>query len=347
MAKRNLINEILEIKNRNKYNSSLNLLAKIQEVNLTLNHISGLEPNKKKDLIKYIPVSIVACFQSYFREIITELIDSGEPYSTNAIKLNQLNNIKFNLEILNALKKKKFSIGEFVAHLLPCNNLSDFNSGLSIITQTDFLQELKESEIAIKKNDISSKNNLSSVIQSINKVFELRHILSHEYAFETNISEKEANKIFNNCVIFLSFVLNYFSIKNNPIVDKTDEEVLEDIKREYQSVSKELEELVNDIILQKSEGKFSKFFDENLFRESIQKWKSYVTAKIDVEYGFLRITRLKFVYNSIMVTETKKKVTELKEFYEKTIINNSEKETKDNTIRDEVLKEIITNMLTD
>ncbi len=344
MKKRKYINEILEIKKRNESYNTVNLLAKVKEIKIILDSFSKDENDLSPELLKYIPISTVACFQSYFRETIIDLIDMGEPYSENMVRFNQVQNVKLDFGILNEINTKKFTSGEFVSHLIPCNNLNDFNKGLSILLQSDFLVELRKFNFDFESPNLF-KNEFSEIIKSVNKCFELRHILCHEFAFNINLTLKETKIIYGNCEKFLLHTYLFIShLKYPNREDLSDEEILKKVEIEYSKVCEELEVLIETIIQREINSDLSKFFNEELFRKSIELWRDYTSTKIEAKFGILKLTKLKFVYLSFIKSETKKKIEELKESYKSSLIENP---LNKNPNHQEVLKDIIYKMLTE
>src|SRR5690606_8779661 len=100
--------------------------------------------NFNKELLKYIPIATVACFEAFFRSVYKELIDFGKPFSDNVVKFNQSQNVKFDFEIVNAIQTKTVTVGEFISHILQCNNFEDINKNLSLLCGIDFADHIKK-----------------------------------------------------------------------------------------------------------------------------------------------------------------------------------------------------------
>lgn len=141
---------------------------------------SSMDDGAKKELLRYIPIAMVACMENYFRMAIADLINIGSPF---ADQVSEFKEIKVPLFVASALHTNKLTLGDFIAHLLPLNNLSDINRNVSTIIGCDFLRHLRESEFdlgpEINKGLIERDDDLFS---GLAKVFELRHIYCHEIA---------------------------------------------------------------------------------------------------------------------------------------------------------------------
>ena len=115
---RDLVQEIIETRERNKAGAAKG------ELYIRLIALERAFENRattNEELIRYFPIALVACIESYFRTTIKELIDSGDPYVNNAGKLAE--KLKFDYDIVKAFQGKKISLGEFVSHMVSINNL--------------------------------------------------------------------------------------------------------------------------------------------------------------------------------------------------------------------------------
>jgi len=275
---------------------------------------------KNKEILKYIPIATVACFESFFRSIVAELIDKGEPYSQNVLKFNQSNNIKFDFNIVNAIRDKKISVGDFISHILNCNNLKDFNSNLSILTQTDFLEELKKfkpknlTEPSIDTSKIF-KEIPSIIIDSVNYIFRLRHIFCHEFATNIELEYLVIKGTYEHCKIFLFHVNDYIWSLIEPNAPLTQTEMNIRAGEDFEKTETELNEVIKQI-------KKLEFSDSNInineedFDLVIEKWKDYREVKADALSNLYKGGTIfpTIRINSLKET-TEKMIAELKEEY--------------------------------
>ena len=130
--------------------------------------------------IKYIPVSLVACIESFFRLLFSRTIDSSSFYKDNATKFD----IRYNLKTAIDLEANKLTIGEFISHLLRVNNIDDIGSNMSQILGEDFFKGFKlwRKELDVQgelfpSSDIEKESFLFSRLTTL---FELRHCICHE-----------------------------------------------------------------------------------------------------------------------------------------------------------------------
>lgn len=218
MAKRNFNKEIAELKERGEFENGFYNDQRLCDLNEVITIIKAQTKNNRTDEVyKYLPIASVACIESFFRATIKELLDNEGIYFDNLEKLIQQNNLKLDFEVLSNLQKKKYTIGEFVAHTLPCNNINDLNKNISVLLGYDFLSALKKHKPKIAGVfDYESfdyfKKNYNSIAKSIVKTFEFRHIFCHESARKVVINKEELEIDSKNCQTFLnhssSFILS-------------------------------------------------------------------------------------------------------------------------------------------
>ncbi len=80
---RDIIQEIADVRERRQFGSAM---AELPFRLLALEQAFKSYDRKQIELARYFPVALVACIEGYFRMVVGDLIDSGEPYLTNAEK---------------------------------------------------------------------------------------------------------------------------------------------------------------------------------------------------------------------------------------------------------------------
>lgn len=318
--KRDLINEITAIKARAEFNSLYEISIRLDDIEYVFNKSLKNNGDYDKELLKYIPIATVACFEAFFRSVIKELIDFGKPYSDNAIKFNQSKNVKFDFDIINAIQAKTVTVGDFVSHILPCNNFDDINSNLTILTGMDFTESIK----SFKKESIfefiidTSKsfiNNSDQIIADIKRTFELRHIFCHEFATNVKIDKDEILRCFQNSKIFLNQTNNYIWDLIHPNAPETQADMNIQTSENYKEIDKELIDLISTI-KEATKGNSYTTLDVFRFDTTIKEWGKYreVKAEVDASY-FEGGTISPLIYANSLITTTKEKIESLKNEY--------------------------------
>lgn len=319
--KRNLINEITAIKSRSEFNSRHDYSSKLNDIEYAFQENLDYNGDFNKELLKYIPIATVACFEAFFRSVYKEFIDFGKPFSDNVVKFNQAQNVKFDFEIVNAIQTKTVTVGEFVSHILPCNNFEDINKNFSLLCSIDFAEQIKKfkpESIFEHVNDNSKQfiDNGDQIIADIKRTFELRHIFCHEFATNLHIDKDEILRCFNSAKLFLNQTNDFVwdLIYPNAPQNQTDMNI---------QASDEFEKFENDLLVLISTIKEAKNensdFDLNvkLFDKTIEQWKLYRKTKAELDASFVEGgTMYPLLYASSLTTTTKEKIESLKNEFE-------------------------------
>ena len=139
---------------------------------------------------------ITTCVEVYVREITQELIDNGVDYREVAEKLAK--NTKLDIAFAASLWDRKLSIGDFVAHSVSINGIDAVISVLSPLIN-DFAPKLQEAH-ALWTEDAKTWpldpiiEDYNGTIAALAKMFEARHILTHELPAVPPIEKTDIGK---------------------------------------------------------------------------------------------------------------------------------------------------------
>lgn len=319
--KRNLINEITAIKSRSEFNSRHDYSRRLNDIEYAFQENLDYNGDFNKELLKYIPIATVACFEAFFRSIYKELIDFGKPFSDNVVKFNQAQNIKFDFDIVNAIQTKTVTVGEFVSHILPCNNFEDINKNLSLLCSIDFADQIKifkRDSIFEYVNENSKQfiENGDRIIADIKRTFELRHIYCHEFATNLHLDKDEILRCFNNSKLFLNQTNDFVWDLIYPNAPETQTDMNIQASDEFERFENELSLLISTIKEAKNENSD---FDLNveLFDKTIEQWKIYRKTKAELDASVVEGgTMYPLLYASSLTATTKEKIESLKNEYE-------------------------------
>lgn len=304
--------QISSLKQRNEFNNLFESTARLMKIHSFLHSQNKIENNE--EILKYIPIAAVASFEGFCRTAIKELIDFGSPYIDNCKGFSKLNSIKFDFDIISDLNKKTFTLGEFIGHLLPCNNLDDINSNLTTILGKDFLGELKKFE----KQDTGItaplfikdfQDDVNNIIADIKKIFELRHIFCHEVSTTFHISFQEAVQLLNSSLSFLQQMEEY--IHHILMIDAAGmlHGRIEYLEKELDRLDKELKPLITSTRNMKNVNHPQSH--KQSFNEFIKIWDKYISAKA-TWLGTKPFTgHWQYLASLESLTESKKKMVKL------------------------------------
>lgn len=248
-SKRNAISEIIDVKNRQKFNADL--YTRLNEINNSFNKYCENKNNFEfKELIKYFPIGIVALYEAYFKSIIKELIDSGKQYVDNIDKFNNSSvDKKLDLAVLANIYENTFTLGEFIAHMLPTSNFEYIISHLTNLIGKNFLDELKEfSNFDRASVEMANfKGNCDKIIGNVYKIFELRHIFCHESIPTDKIKTDSIIEKFKDAVTFIKAADHYFEYLLYPHSESfcSYSERYQGIREEYKSSNEILKKSIN------------------------------------------------------------------------------------------------------
>jgi hypothetical protein len=99
---RDIIQEIEDIRSRRQFESAM---AELPRRLRALQDAFDARNNAHPEVVRYFPVALVACIEGYFRMMVRDLVDAGDPYLANSEKA--ASTLKPDFSILRALHGKK------------------------------------------------------------------------------------------------------------------------------------------------------------------------------------------------------------------------------------------------
>lgn len=299
--KRDYVEEILLKKERAKRSERDHILRdRKYAINAVVEHcqkhidVYGLNSDsylkQDNEIHRYIPISVIACAESYFRAVIKELIDFGAPFSENAANFNKTKDIKFDFAVVQAIQGKRVTVGDFVSHLLSMKSFDDISSTLSILTGRDFLNELKSYffrheyyddekgyELFMPSIDNLTENQINEVgkiYKDVQEIFKLRNIFCHEAAEPEIIDIPQIYSCYENTMFFLETTNEFIWDLVEPNRPTSNYELGVKLNEELKKFSVELENLVQSIVYASDEP-------NQEFLEIHNAWKDYKGKRID------------------------------------------------------------------
>ena len=213
---RDIIQEIADVRQHRRCDSAM---AELSQRLFALEHAFTDQRPSNDELIRYFPVALIACIESYFRMAIKDLVDAGEPFLTNAEKLPS--SLKLDFSVLRAVHGKTITVGELVARGVQLSRLKHIERALSDLLGKGFRQALRTTtdRWAHEVRGEPSTPILSKpdeVFANVFRTFELRHIICHEIASAYEIESVEVARCFESCVAFLRAADEFISQTIHP-----------------------------------------------------------------------------------------------------------------------------------
>ncbi len=176
---RDLVKEILEFKARGGHVDD----AVFEAITLDAEWIART-PVRARTNDDFYPMRAVTLLEVFVKTWITRLIDHGSPYAENAAGL-AASGVKFDYNVALALRGKKLSMGELVAHGLPVNRIEDVAGPFSTVLGRDIfaLIETTVDRFKVERQDEPRRpivQDMKRLRARIAELFRVRHILTHE-----------------------------------------------------------------------------------------------------------------------------------------------------------------------
>jgi hypothetical protein len=206
--KRDFISDILDRKSRHHKRTQrwLQLMKRVEALIYSLNHVVKQVPRKhsvQAELLRYIPIGIIAASEGYFRLVYRDLIDFGDPYLRNAASFKELS---LGHDAIYAIHGRRTTVGEIIAHQLSHNSMGDISKNMDYITGGGLMaaieQQLDVARIAWV-NTPEDATRASWVFRNVVRTFELRHIFCHELATIITPNRSEIDACLRATVAFL------------------------------------------------------------------------------------------------------------------------------------------------
>ena len=200
---RDIIQEIADIRDRRRFGSAMSELPMRL---FALENAFKKHDKIERELVRYFPVALIACVEGYFRMAIKDLVDSGEPYLTNAEK--PASSLKLDFSLLRAVHGKAVTVGELVAHGVQLSRLEHIEAVFSSLLGKGFLEALRTTTDRWA-HEVKGEPSMpilakpDSIFADVARTFELRHIICHEIASAYEIESAEVAQCFESCVSFL------------------------------------------------------------------------------------------------------------------------------------------------
>ena len=248
-------------------------------------------------LIEYVPVKIVACFEQFFRAEYQEILDN-QKVKKNLKNIDLFKDTKFNFDIIGAFEENTISLSDYLSLLIPCSKLVDIDNAISKLLGIKFLAEFKK------------KDDGKVILESISEIFRLRHICCHEVPLKQVLDVDNARKLISHAIAF---------IDNSDDIIRTvlysdhigGIEEIEISKKEYEKANKELEELIETLKVKQEKGSFH--YNDFSY---IDKWKEYREERALCDSSINnKESYLPLHYYRNMERTTKSLIKELKEDY--------------------------------
>ena len=299
--KRNIVEEIQALKSRKEFETYWDIPNKLNNLQACIEQLAKANGGYKIELLKYIPVALVATMESFLRSTIAKLINHTPEYLINSKSIFEGN---LDFDSFTQLHKKEFTIGEILSHQLKFNKFENIDNHFSTVMGIKFLNKLTQLTTnnisggfsGPRPNDFAPK--YDKIVVDIKKALEYRHIICHEMSNKLVIEQKEIEEMFDSVRRFIYQIYNYTYGIFYPDTLLNDNELLEKSKKNYKDARKKL----NDVLKYIKENPVTSFeanLDLGAFHEAQAFWEKYIVRYSESMYnGFGGL-----VYESLYLDE--------------------------------------------
>ena len=274
---RKLVDEILQVRNR------LRIQVPVAECFLRMKSIKNAYKQinqKNTELLRYFPIAAVTCIESYFQFAIKELIDSGEPFLSNARGL--LKSKQFDFDTLKALHGQTISIGDVIAHLCSISSLKQVLGLMDQLMSNEFSSKVCDVhdrysvEVLGKiEQPIIKDSNLT--FRYVSETFQFRHIFCHEIATAIEPKSEDIRKCLRHSEIFLKASKELIEQTLYPDLPLTQTDMNITSYEDFQKEKNLLDSATANVLRLLSDKQKDKFHEAN------GAWEVFMKASIDIE----------------------------------------------------------------
>jgi uncharacterized protein YecT (DUF1311 family) len=271
MAKRSTIEQIIEWKERRGRSTiGAALLWKVDDLFRVWN-----QEGQTERFADFVPIRLSTIMEVYVRETVRQLIDSDPKYMDRSEPLTK--NIKLDFILLKNLQGRRVSLGDIIAHSLPISSLAHILSIYETLLLS-FKEKLPESrERWIEDRDLKSfsppiLNDVERVLSIIKRIFEVRHIVTHEMPGQRPYAIEEIPEFLTSTRDFLSATDWILIGEANGDVPRTQMAMNTGAAEDLDLVMQEMEKVVTEV---RTLGEV----DSKAFEASQKAWETYADAE--------------------------------------------------------------------
>ncbi|NQZ50400.1 MAG: hypothetical protein HRT95_09530 [Moritella sp.] len=135
----------------------------------------------RDELLRGSIIGIVSCIEGYIRLAVKDIIDFGEPFSTNSELISVNKQVKRHIANDSAVSK-----GDLIAHSVRLNTISDIDSLLSCVLGIDFWPSIQINNVLDDESLTLAEYN-PDLFDDLERLFSFRHMFAHELASDVYI----------------------------------------------------------------------------------------------------------------------------------------------------------------
>ena len=270
--------QIRAIRSRTVVGAEIDVLFRLKTITTAFQKVED-DDYIGAELLRYFPIALVACIESFFRDVISQLIDAGEPYLSRSKKV--IDRKKYDADILADLHGQRISIGELIAHHVKINNIAQLISTMDNLLE-DFkkrLSQVQDRYAVVVRNKPRKPiiRDVEATFRHLDKTFRYRHVFCHEAAAAIKPDKKDISECVEHTKQFLEAAWALASQTLFPDAPLTQVEMTmaaaEDCRSEKEDV---------DALLVEADALLSDKQKEQM-RVANEAWERFVAASVTIE----------------------------------------------------------------
>ena len=173
----------------------IELIGQIDALRAEADAIAGHAPVH----LQFVPIRLVTILEVFLREVIAELVDGDEVIFERAERL--VRGTKIDLAFAAHVDRRELTIGDFVAHAVSLNGTAGIMSVMDTLIE-GFARRLRVvhsrwSEDAERYPLPPIVADLDATMAALTRLFEVRHVLTHEIPSESVFDPSELSGFFD------------------------------------------------------------------------------------------------------------------------------------------------------
>lgn len=159
-------------------------------------------------VMDFFPMRAVTLLEVFCREWIARLIDHGAPFLENSAELVKVANLKLDFSVFQAVHRARVTFGELVAYSVSVNSVGDLQKHLSRVLGGDLFEAIQRTHDRVDvemlgKPAIPIITDVDKLRRALARVYEVRHIVTHEFPATPVYSADEVGPLLEAAVEFV------------------------------------------------------------------------------------------------------------------------------------------------
>lgn len=163
------------------------------------------EQTRSEDFFDLVPIRLVTLMEVFTRETTKEIVDRGGEFFERAAEIPRL---KVDLTFAAHIQGQKLTLGDLIAHSISTNDIDQINSAFETLLP-GFKEALAESHdrFDAELSESATKpiiDNIDALYATLKRLFQVRHILTHEVAKNRPYAQSELAEFFEGVAAFFT-----------------------------------------------------------------------------------------------------------------------------------------------